>query len=222
MLPSHPPSISTRCFLPNRHTHPHPPSPLPPHPKSIIPLNPLNPLNPPNPRNPRNPPNKFPRPRRSLISLLSNLLLHRRPIGSANGALMPTKQQPSLSSLSAPALTNKNPHQSKFPTRIRHPAAFNLHWQAQAASLAARRPVEIIENRSHTHLLLLQGFVHTASSSLVFVLYRFFIRPSSPSSSSSSSPLSSSSLRRRLCLSYLLTLGITPLVWKDKTKHQQV
>merc|ERR1711916_146645 len=72
-----------------------------------------------------------------------------------------------------------------------------------------------------THLLLLQGFVHTASSSLVFVLYRFFIRPSSPSSSSSS-PLSSSSLRRRLCLSYLLTLGITPLVWKDKTKHQQV
>merc|ERR1711916_368635 len=73
-----------------------------------------------------------------------------------------------------------------------------------------------------THLLLLQGFVHTASSSLVFVLYRFFIRPSSPSSSSSSSPLSSSSLRRRLCLSYLLTLGITPLVWKDKTKHQQV
>merc|ERR1711916_338798 len=68
-----------------------------------------------------------------------------------------------------------------------------------------------------THLLLLQGFVHTASSSLVFVLYRFFIRPSSPSSSSSSSPLSSSSLRRRLCLSYLLTLGITPLVWKDKT-----
>ena len=135
MLPSHPPSISTRCFLPNRHTHPHPPSPLPPHPKSIIPLNPLNP---PNPRNPRNPPNKFPRPRRSLISLLSNLLLHRRPIGSANGALMPTKQQPSLSSLSAPALTNKNPHQSKFPTRIRHLAAFNLHCQAQAASAAPR------------------------------------------------------------------------------------
>merc|ERR1712065_108427 len=54
-----------------------------------------------------------------------------------------------------------------------------------------------------------QRLVHTASSSLVFVLYRFFIQPSSPSSSSSSSPLSSSSLRRRPCLSYLLTLGIT-------------